>query len=395
LGSGISRYAKLVFLLLLCLYFCYLISIIHSHPSEYQWDFSIYYFAAKAHTVGLDMYQVPNLKLVSGQDIWLPYVYPPLTIALFKPFTLLPLHTAGTIWLGLKIILLCFLIFIWKTYFLNDSRSILFLFLLLFAFDSALYWDLKSGNMELFQQGFLWLAFLALIKKRPFLFSALIVAISLFKITTLFFLLIILFIPCKRKWLLFGGSLASFALIMGADYLIQANLFHSYLVRVSGIDERAYNLNFGALAFFRDIRDLSAGGPFAFLSAVPPVLPYGLFAAATAIITFRTISSSDRSGDDTDIKSMICLFCLLSALALPRLKCYALLLLIVPTYDLIRRKISNGLLPALILMLVFPVNSSLPQPEIIKKLALYYPLYLAFVIWLLYVRSLKKAKSVG
>ena len=395
LGSMITRYAKLVLLLILCLYFYHLISTIVIHSTDLQWDFTIYYYAAKAHTAGLDMYQVPNLKLVSGLDLWLPYVYPPLTIAAFKPFTYLSLQSAGMFWLGLKIVLLLILIFIWWKYFLKEIWSILFLFLLLFAFDSALYWDLKSGNMALLEQGFLWLAFLALMKERPYLFAVLIVAISLFKIATLFFLLLILFVHCRRKWLIFGGSLAVFGLVMGIDYLLQPNLFHSYLARVSGIDERARDYNFGVLALFRDIRDMSAGGPFAVLSAIPPVLPYGLFAAAVSFITCRVIIRRNRSGGNIEIREIISLFCLLSALALPRLKCHSLLLLIVPTYALIRKRLSASALPALILMLVFPVNSSRPQPDVIKKLASYYPLYVVFVIWILYVRSLRRENSDG
>ena len=51
-------------------------------PDRFQWDFSVYYEAVRAFQSGQDPYE-------------LLYVYPPVTLWIFAPFTLFALPTAS------------------------------------------------------------------------------------------------------------------------------------------------------------------------------------------------------------------------------------------------------------------------------------------------------------
>ena len=138
-----AKFVKIAFLAVLLLYFSHLIAFVVQHSADQQWDFMIYYFAGKAHSLGLDPYVTANLAQISGKAIWLPYVYPPLTLWFFRLFTLLPFETAYLLWLALKIALAFALLYMWKKYFLAQTWSLLFCFVMVFAYDSALFWDIR------------------------------------------------------------------------------------------------------------------------------------------------------------------------------------------------------------------------------------------------------------
>jgi hypothetical protein len=58
------------------------------NSDAYQWDFRVYYAAAKAVTQGHDPYSLTNVEVAA--EARLPYVYPPLTLWVFRPFAALP-----------------------------------------------------------------------------------------------------------------------------------------------------------------------------------------------------------------------------------------------------------------------------------------------------------------
>ena len=167
---------------------------------EVQWDFKIFYFAAQAGRLGLDPYEIDNLRQVSGQQIELPFVYPPLTVWLFKPFTLLSYPVASQVWLFLKLALLSGLILLWRRHFIAGSLNGLFYLFLLFAFDAAIYWDFKAGNISLVEQLLLWMAFFLLLKRNGVGFGALVVLASTFKVITIVFLVLLPLSDIKHKW---------------------------------------------------------------------------------------------------------------------------------------------------------------------------------------------------
>jgi hypothetical protein len=382
----IGRSARVIFFMLLTLYAAYLVRSVAENPTDLQWDFTLYYYAAETCSHDLNPYVTADIVQVSGRkDIWLPYIYPPLTLWFFRPFTCMSYNTAFYLWLALKACLMVILVLVWKRYFLADSWSPFFCLFFLFAFDSALYWDLKSGNLSLLEQGVLWAAFLALIKEKPALFALLIVGISFFKITTLSFLVLLPVSRFDRKWWYFGGALAAFGIVLGLDYLARPDLFQVFLSRAQGLAERAFNHNYGLLAFFQDAFELGLRGRWASVASLLPVLAYGLTTGAVLFFTGRAVHRWNPSGHGRDYKLIIFLFCLAYALTFPRLKCYSLVLLIVPSYYLIQAHPARWMSPALFLLLLIPANTPLPDAQWIRTLFAYYPLMLAFIFWGFYI----------
>lgn len=375
-----------VFLALVTLYAVHLIRSVAANPIDFQWDFTIYYNAAIAHVSGLDPYSTADLVQVSGKkEIWLPYIYPPVTLWFFRPFNWLNYQNAFYLWLTLKAGLMIALVLVWKRYFLAEAWSPLFCLFFLLAYDSALYWDLKSGNLSLLEQGVLWGAFLALLKEKPVLFAALIAGISFFKITTLAFLVLLPLSRFDRKWWYFGGALAAFAVVLGIDYLTHPDLFRAFLSRVQGVSERAASYNYGLLALFQDIGDRGLGNRWPSAVGFLPQTAYGLTAAVVLFFTGRAVWRWNPSGQGRDHRMLIFLLCLTYAVVFPRLKCYSLVLLIVPSFYIIRAHTARWMSSALLLLLLLPVNTQLPEGEWIRLVFAYYPLLLAFVFWWAYI----------
>ena len=126
-----------------------------------QWDFETYYYAAAAYRLGLDPYDVQSLVAVAGQAIDLPFLYPPLTLLFFIPFTYLPIAAAGALWLGLKCVLAVVLLWVWRGVFLRSTGISTIIVVTLLGFNLALLWDLRTGNVALLEVLLLWFAFAA------------------------------------------------------------------------------------------------------------------------------------------------------------------------------------------------------------------------------------------
>lgn len=387
----VTRLARLVLLCLLAVYFAHLVHYVSKNSADQQWDFTIYYWADKTVQAGLNPYQVDDLKEASGLALWLPYVYPPVTTWVFRPFTLMPYKAAYYLWLGLKLAALAGLIFLWRRYFLKQIWSLFFLFILIFGFDSALFWDMRSGNIALLEIAVLYFAFVALLSGRYRLFALLIVLVSLFKVTTLFFLLLLLFFPVRHRRRLIWLGTGMFTLIMVINYLFQPELFSAYVDRALSIDERAKDYNYSLIAFLKDLAEIIFSGRFPTLAVHLPRIAYAI--AALGIVAASTAAARRiwRRAIPDGAMHTVFLACLCYALVFPRLKCYSLLLLIVPMFYLMRTLSPRNAAPVFVLMLCIPIKSPLPEVEPISRLFPYYPLAVVFVVWYSYLQFLRHA----
>src|SRR5262249_20314686 len=106
------------------------------------WDFDTYYYAAAAYRSGLDPYSLGALSSVAGKPIELPFVYPPVTLALFAPLADLPLAVARVVWLALNSIAAVLLLLLWRREFLQRFSASLVVTIALLGFDVALLWNL-------------------------------------------------------------------------------------------------------------------------------------------------------------------------------------------------------------------------------------------------------------
>jgi hypothetical protein len=74
--------------------------LVRGYPDN-QWDFRVYYHSAQAWAEGVNPYVVGNLPATTQGGF--AFTYPPYALIFFRPFTLLPLHTALAVFLALKL----------------------------------------------------------------------------------------------------------------------------------------------------------------------------------------------------------------------------------------------------------------------------------------------------
>lgn len=369
---------------LLALYALALLYGIASNLDRFQWDFQTYYHAAHAFAQGLDPYDLEALTRVAGREIGFPFAYPPLTVPLFSVFGGLDLATASALFLALKVVALVALLAIWRHWFVQGRPDAFFTLFLLFGFGGAIYADFASGNISLFEQLGLWLGFVALQRGRPRIFTVLVVVVSLFKLTPILLLGLLLLHTVRRPGKYLAGGLLLFAVVLGLSYAFWPDLFRSFLQVGWSLDERG-GINPSSLALLRDVYDYLLGRGF--LPRWPPLpwIAYTLWVVAVVVLTWRAALAQPAD----DHRPTIYLACLAFALIAPRFKNYTYILLLVPVYMLLRTRITVRPERAFLLLLMFsagppvPFGFSTAAGEIIGG---YYSLLGALLIWGLAIR---------
>ena len=137
--------------------------------------------------------------------------------------------TAFHIFLIAKSILLVGLIYFWKREFLKQDGGILFYVFCLLAFNSTVFLDMIAGNINLVQQALLWLGFSFYIKGRYKLFCLFTLIAASFKMTPIFFLILMLLPEDKNKYKYFFGAGALFLSYLLIQYLIVPDLFTGFI----------------------------------------------------------------------------------------------------------------------------------------------------------------------
>ncbi len=157
-----------------------------------QWDFRTYLAAAECAWRGLDPYVIENLRAVSGRPIELPFVYPPAALVAFLPFVALPGAVALWAWIALKAAAMIALVLLWRIRFLPAIEWLPLAMAAVFGFNAALLWDLRSGNVAMFEIALLWLAFACYVRHQRARFGVLVAVAAIFKIAPLAFLALLL-----------------------------------------------------------------------------------------------------------------------------------------------------------------------------------------------------------
>jgi hypothetical protein len=381
---------RIILLGLMALLWIYMIYAVSSGENQ-QWDFKTYYYAAKADGMGLDPYDTGVLSNVSQSPITLPYVYPPLTLGFFKVLTLFSYDTAVQLWLFLKVILLGGLLFIWRKHFLtHDSDFLIYLFCTV-AYASAIYWDFVSGNICIIEQFLVWLGLYFLKEKKLLPFTALIVAVSLFKLTFIVFLLLPFLLTSKNrvKYLVSGAGV--FLAALGVDYLAHQGSFSKYLSIALSVDERGAFYNPSVLALIKDFLDFcSTAGYFSKPGAIISYLIYAVAVATVLWITYKAVRTGGIELSGKNSKLLIFLFCLVYALVMPRFKSYSYILLLPASYFVIKECVKPQAFIYLFILLALTKWTPLPFPDVVKFLWWYYPLLTAAMVWLLLILFLRE-----
>jgi len=222
---------RVVLLLYLLFAFFYLVR----NSDREQWDLSVYRLAGQAFLEGDNPYDLETLTGKAQGRTDLPFVYPPLTLWLFAPLALVDPNALYWAFLILKFVALFFLLFLWRRFFVRDLELDLFFWVCLLAFHGAIAMDIRSGNLSLFEYLGLWTAFAFLAKGRAAIFALLLPWVALFKLTPIFFLILLPIGNHPRKWALFLLSNLLFGSYLALNYFLYPDLFHSFLGNLEGV----------------------------------------------------------------------------------------------------------------------------------------------------------------
>lgn len=367
------------------------------HKDVYQWDFNTYYFATKAFVNGANPYDLNILSQYSPRPVELAFVYPPIFLAIFSILGKLDYGAAFNIFLILKLISLLGLFAIWRKGFIEGGTTLIFYLFCIFSFNAAIFKDIYAGNISIFEQSLLWLGFYFLKNKRAAAFCVVTVAVSVFKLAPILFLVLILLTDIPRRKLYFILSGAVFCGIMFLSYMVEPSLFRAFIGNLIGLRERGI-VNPSSYALISECFSVILNRPvFAGFSAMTGIF-YSVFLGVVIYLAVKAISRL-RSTKGRDHGDMIILFiCVVYTIILPRFKDYSFIIMIVPAYVMIKKLFArSGYYGYLILMmLIIPAGAApVGMDLIIKALWRYYPLIISYGVFFCFIYYFRNCANVG
>jgi hypothetical protein len=311
-------------------------------------------------------------------------------------FVRLPFPLAYELWICLKVAALSALFVLWTRRFVKlDSTWKTTLYFLL-AYNGTIYSDLVSGNVSIFEQCGLWLGFAALLRQRYAWFCLCIILVAQFKLTPIFFSLLLLVVPTRPQWKWFAVCCAGFVAVFALNFVLQPGLLHDFFTVAPALDERG-TLAPGTLAFIRDVFDLAGGSHFSEGTRADEA-SFLIAALAVGGFSALAIARHRRRVPEPDAKAIIYFTCLAYALLIPRMKAYSYILLLIPTLYVLRalprRTLVSAGVAVLAFLVVFPNGTSLFPFRLLSQLFYaYLPLVAAFSIWLAFPGVWKRERE--
>jgi hypothetical protein len=360
--------------------------LVWSNPGN-QWDFRVYYFAAQAWRAGLDPYD-PAVSLPAHGVESYAFLYPPYTLGFFALFTALPLRHALVAFLTVKLVLLASLVAVWGRLLKIRVTEPTWVVFLVFAYSSCIYVDFSSGNVTVFEQWLLWIGVASLLARRYWAYSAAVVGASLFKLTPIVLLAVLVIVPDRRRYHYLSYGALAFAAIFLVTYAVSPQETVRFFQSISSLDERG-RVNPASLALVRDASALfnTAWGP-----RVTPDLQtwlYALLAATILVPTLIVVRRVANTGAVNRVEVSVYLVLLAYALVLPRFKNYSYMLLIVPTYYIAIRSTRLRQAIPLLLIACLPIYSWITREDNITLLANYASWLIALGAWALYLHEIR------
>lgn len=387
-------------MILLMVLLCIAIGIhISLHPDSFQWDLKRYYYGALAYSAGLNPYITQNLVYIShGQNVY-DFVYPPPSLQFFQLLTLVDYSKAFNIFLYGKLILLFALVYLWVKEFLPAETDPLFYLFCAVAFNSAFYWDIRSGNLIIIEQFLIWTAFSMYLKRRIILFCFFILIAAILKISPILFLFLLWFSK-EKKWIFYSiATMALFGILFLIPYLSAPVQFQGFLHNIRIIDERGI-FDPCTLPLLRDLFTILAIKTGLTLSPAIPFILYFIISLIIVVVSWRAYCILKIKENQETEKLLIFLFCVVYALILPHFKPYSYILLIIPAYFIMKRIHSKVIYTTIMVLSTFfaylfnmtdwYITTIQKQQNIHVYLLGYATLVLAYVIWGLYIYAIRR-----
>jgi hypothetical protein len=386
----------ILLMLLLCIAVFIHISV---YPDNFQWDLKRYYYGALAYAAGFNPYNTEKLIEIShGQNVY-DFVYPPPSLIFFQLFTLVDYSKAFNIFLFSKFIILFGLVYLWVKEFLPAETDPLFYIFCAVAFNSAFYWDIRSGNLIIMEQFLVWMAFYMYFKRKFILFCLFILMAAIFKITPILFLFLLWFSKDKKGIFYSIATVALYGVILLISYESYPVQFHGFLHNISIIDERGI-FDPCTLPLLRDLSTILATKTGINLPPVVPIIFYFIITIIILFVSWRAYRVLMVKQNEETEKVLIFLFCLVYALILPHFKPYSYILLIVPTFFIIKRIHSKIIYITILVLSIFfaylfnmtnwYIATIQKQQNIHVYLLGYTALILAYIVWGLYIRAIHR-----
>jgi hypothetical protein len=387
-----KKMAGIAIIILLLAYFITLILHVSAHEDQYLWDFRTHREAGKILASGSNPYDADILS-PQARTTFL-YTYPPATLFFYRLFAIPDYRTAFHIFLIGKFVLLIGLVYFWQKHFLKKSGDTLFYVFCLLAFNSAVFLDMIAGNINLVQQALLWLGFSFYIKGKYTLFCLFILIAASFKMTPIFFLILMLLPEDKNKYKYFFGAGAVFLIYLLGQFLIVPDLFTGFIKNALIVMGEKGEVVPSTSKLIADVVEMMAG-----IAGSPPpqALASAFFLTTAAGVVFFSCKACVRLRlADRDTRSMMEVFmvCLVYALIHPRFKDYGYILLLVPSYYIIKRTAYTKLAPFLFILFIMSNRLMLPiAASIYDIIWTYYPLMVAYCVWGLYLNHIFSRKA--
>jgi len=378
--------------ILLLAYFITLILHISAHDDQYLWDFRTHREAGKILAAGSNPYDADTL-FPKARTRFL-YTYPPVTLFFYRLLAIPEYKTAFHIFLIAKFLLLIGLIYFWQREFLKEDGSTLFYAFCLLAFNSAVFLDMIAGNINLVQQAMLWLGFSFYIKGRYKLFCLFTLIAASFKMTPIFFLILMLLPDDKNKYKYFFGAGAIFLAYLLIQYLIVPELFTGFIKNAlivvgekGDVVPSTNKLIAGIFEILSKITGMTL--PHAFQSAI-----YILIAAAVVFFSYKACLRLKHAEIDNRAMLEVFVVCLVYALIHPRFKDYGYILLLVPSFYVIKNIHYTKIAPFLFILFIMSNRMMLPMVSSIYDIVwAYFPLMVAYGVWGIYLFEIFSLKG--
>lgn len=299
------------------------------------WDFETYYYAGKAYRLGMNPYDLGDLSKVAARTVALPFIYPPITLAVFAPLSALPLQTAVTTWLGIKAGLLLFLMWNWLRL-LRPSDPLLLLASALLGFDLAILWDLRTGNVALVEATILWLGLTSYIRGRLFLTTHLIALASIFKLLPLLLFALPLMCPAatRKRLMLAGVGLSAYATMV--IFPLHLSREWIYALGHSADPRPVGTINPSALG----LSDWLVGA-LELSPSLAPSLAIGLYALYCAVLLIGSVGAVLRTFKMDSRLDQVVVIVLLWLLVLPRLMIYSYTMAVLPVLYVVMTRVRS------------------------------------------------------
>jgi hypothetical protein len=390
--SMAKKIVGIVITILLVGYFITLVLHVSAHHDQYLWDFRSHRASGKIMASGLNPYDTDTLSPQTRTKFL--YTYPPATLFFYRLLALPDFKTAAHIFLIGKFILLIGLVYFWKREFLKEDGSPLFYVFCLLAFNSTMFLDMIAGNINLVQQAMLWLGFSFYIKARYKLFCLFILIAASFKMTPIFFLILMLLPDDKNKYKYFFGAGAVFLSYLLIQYIIVPDLFTGFIknalivVGESGdVVPSTNKLIAGIFEMVSKITGMTA--PPAFQSAI-----FIIIAAAVVFFSYRACLRLKQAPIDNRALLEVFVVCLVYALIHPRFKDYGYILLLVPSFYVIKSIHYTKIAPFLFILFIMSNRMMLPIASSVYDIVwAFFPLMVAYCVWGIYLHEIFSLKS--